>query len=576
VAPDVWFEPTCFGLNPSPWWLFHFNSVIGSFGDDAPYGRVPAPVYRESYTTARDYFNLQGAYWSTLPIAAQEVLGIIHQTQEPLMNDAVMTVLRGQMFLPVYLNPAYMTEARWKSFAALLTWARSNAELLEETEPLLPASWRDGKCPKFTDDASMPREPYGYAHWKDGRGLIVARNPWIERQPISFVVGGTGRSEDAPRGERVVVSLYPESRLYAQSVRLGDTFSISLAPYETVVLSVQPGRAPDGVPSDAAMTEAIRVSGTTTQAAHLEFYGGAEKFGPDWTCPLADIASGIQVAVNCEVDVASPQAELLVLCDGGESPTALAYHADVDGAPAPVEVADSETGWSASGRPRPERWLFYRTRLAKGRHRVSAEWSGGAATGKVSAWLWATKPGSDGAAPLSNSLPSPETISLDSIALMAPIDPASSDMKTVRASRPVERINGVYLDTLTPASVTQGWGTLQKNQSVWEKPLTIAGKRFARGLGTHAPSRIVYPLDGTYRRFQCWAGADSATAPTITFEVYVDGQKRWESGPMDRATPAKQVDVEIAQAKTLELVVGDGGNGIGADHADWADAKLVK
>ena len=46
--PTVWIEPTCFGYNPSPWWLFHANSVIGTFGDDAPAGRVPSPVYRES------------------------------------------------------------------------------------------------------------------------------------------------------------------------------------------------------------------------------------------------------------------------------------------------------------------------------------------------------------------------------------------------------------------------------------------------------------------------------------------------------------------------------------------------
>ncbi len=59
--PELWIETTCFGYNPSPWWLFYVNSVIGTYGDDAPVGRVPSPVQRESYTTARDYFNLQGA-----------------------------------------------------------------------------------------------------------------------------------------------------------------------------------------------------------------------------------------------------------------------------------------------------------------------------------------------------------------------------------------------------------------------------------------------------------------------------------------------------------------------------------
>ncbi|MBI5092818.1 MAG: NPCBM/NEW2 domain-containing protein [Candidatus Hydrogenedentes bacterium] len=576
VAPDVWFEPTCFGLNPSPWWLFHFNSVIGSFGDDAPFGRAPAPVYRETYTTARDFFNLQGANWSTLPAASQEVLGIIHQTPEPFMNDAVMTVMRGNMFLPVYLNPAHMTDARWKSFAALLAWARANAEQLQVSEPILPASWQDGKCPKFTNNAVMPREPYGYAHWKDGKGLIVARNPWLERKSISFVVGGAAKTDASSTEVRTVMSLYPEPRVYARSAKAGQPFFVSLAPYETVVLSIGADELPTELPTADPSTSVLRVTSNSSNVSRLEFDGGAEKFGPDWTCPLANVASGVQVDLECEIEIGSPQAELLALCDGGGTPSALGCRVEVDGSAALVETTDSETGWGASGMPRPERWTFYRTRLANGHHRIKANFSGGAETGKFSIWVWATKPASADALPVSNVLPSPETISLDSVALLAPVDLASKELKTVRAPRPLERINGVYLDTLTPASVTQGYGTLQKNQSVWEKPFIIAGKHFDRGLGTHAASRITYQLDGTYKRFQCWAGADSATGPTVTFEVYVDGQKRWESGLMDRSTPAKQVDVDIAQAKTLELVVGDGGNGIGADHADWADARLVK
>jgi hypothetical protein len=129
VQPEVWLESTCFGWNPSPWWLFYVNSVIGTFGDDAPRGRVPAPVYRESYTTGRDYYNLQGAARMPVPIVAQEVLGVIHQTPEPFMNDAVITAIRGNAFLPLYVNPAYLDEGRWKSLAQFLQWSRQNAPL---------------------------------------------------------------------------------------------------------------------------------------------------------------------------------------------------------------------------------------------------------------------------------------------------------------------------------------------------------------------------------------------------------------------------------------------------------------
>ena len=34
-------------------------------------------------------------------------------------------------------------------------------------------------------------------------------------------------------------------------------------------------------------------------------------------------------------------------------------------------------------------------------------------------------------------------------------------------------------------------------------------------------------------------------------------------------------DDDISGAQRLDLLVGDGGDGNGNDHADWADAKLV-
>ncbi|MHB1458924.1 MAG: NPCBM/NEW2 domain-containing protein, partial [Armatimonadota bacterium] len=134
---------------------------------------------------------------------------------------------------------------------------------------------------------------------------------------------------------------------------------------------------------------------------------------------------------------------------------------------------------------------------------------------------------------------------------------------------------GVFLDTLEPESASQGWGTLERNRSVSKSPMAINGRVYARGLGTHAESRIVYKLDGKFRRFQCLAGADGNNNPSICFEVRVDGRKVWESGLMVRDDQAKQVDVDITGGKTLELLVTDGGNSIGRDHADWAEARLL-
>ncbi len=575
VQPEVWLESTCFGWNPSPWWLFYVNSVIGTFGDDAPRGRVPAPVYRESYTTGRDYYNLQGAARMPVPIVAQEVLGVIHQTPEAFMNDAVITVMRGHAFLPLYVNPAYMDEGRWRGLAHFLQWSRKNAALLEETTPILPSAWRDGKVPHFVNDEAMPREPYGYAHWKHGQGLVALRNPWIEPRNLAL------RLDESLGFERwgnqlEVVSLYPEPRLYGSGVRFGDTLQVPLAPYETVVLALGKGLKISELPKAAdVVSGGIIVQRANRDLTRVEFGGGGPALGPDWTSPGPDSGVGLEFDLDAEVFIASPTAELLVLTEAGKLISEPGEQSlSVDGKEVPLASSSSATGWAATGQPVKEHWLFLKGSVPGGRHKLSVKTLWGDAPMKLSAWVWATKPG--GMLPAyPNALPSPEIISLGAQSLLNPTD-STTATRLVRSQRRVEKIDGIFLDALDPMSCVQGWGKLQKNRSVWEKPMTIGNRHFRRGLGTHADSRIVYELGGRYRRFQSWVGADGASSATITFEVWADGQKRWESGLMTRQSPAKLVDLDVRGLKTLELVVGHGNDDINSDHANWADAKLLR
>lgn len=570
--PDVWIEATCFGYNPSPWWLFHVNSVLGNHGDDAPSGRVPCPVYRESYTTARDFFNLQSAALSPLPAVAQEVLGIIHQSPEPFLNDAVMTLLRGHRFVPLYINPKYMDDARWRSLAELLRWARGSARLLDVPRPLLPASWQSGSIPQFTDEGTMPPEPYGYAHLEESFGLIVLRNPWIARQNYRVTLDRSlGLSPEADWLS--AVSLYPERRTYASELKYGDVLDVPLAPYETVVLSVMSSAM---VPSDPPVAAALKSRLTVLEEKHsleqIAFRGEATARGPDWTCPLGDARQAARLTLDARVRVEAPNAELLLLCEGEQPQMLPVGSVLVNGQPVTATTATSVAGWSATALPMHGHWAFLRVPLAPGENGIALEQTLRDHCHSVSAWLWATKPG--GAAAVGGALPQPEVISLDSAELLPRLDVTQLPAATTALDRPVERIDGIYLDALEPVSVTQGFGTLQKNRSVWEKPLLIAGQAYQRGLGTHAPSKIVYHLDAKYRRFQAWAGGDGNAAPTVSFEVWLDGTKRWESGPMTRETPAALVDLDVTGVQTMELIVDDLGNN-SSDHADWADARLL-
>ena len=54
-----------------------------------------------------------------------------------------------------------------------------------------------------------------------------------------------------------------------------------------------------------------------------------------------------------------------------------------------------------------------------------------------------------------------------------------------------------------------------------------------------------------------------------------DGKTLWESGVLHGGDPAKDVSVALDGVKLLILTVGDAGDGISYDHADWADARIV-
>jgi alpha-galactosidase len=136
----------------------------------------------------------------------------------------------------------------------------------------------------------------------------------------------------------------------------------------------------------------------------------------------------------------------------------------------------------------------------------------------------------------------------------------------------------VWLDDLNLASATQGWGEPQKNKSVGGSTLTIGGKKFTRGFGTHSESTLRLNLNGGAQEFSASVGVDDDVnknpASSVEFIVLGDGKALWRSGVMHAGDPAKDCKATLAGVKSLVLEVSDAGDGINYDHADWADAKF--
>jgi hypothetical protein len=129
-----------------------------------------------------------------------------------------------------------------------------------------------------------------------------------------------------------------------------------------------------------------------------------------------------------------------------------------------------------------------------------------------------------------------------------------------------------------------GFGPVERDTSNGEaaagdgRPMSISGTAFQKGLGVHANSSVEFGLGAKCRTFSAYVGADDeAGSASITFEVWVDGQRMYSSPSLVRSGQAPAfVTINVSCASSLRLVVTDGvTDGNSRDHGDWGDAKVT-
>jgi len=150
-------------------------------------------------------------------------------------------------------------------------------------------------------------------------------------------------------------------------------------------------------------------------------------------------------------------------------------------------------------------------------------------------------------------------------------------LTSLEAPVPVCADQTVWLSSLDLGKMTAGWGEPVADKSVQGKPISIAGRKFDRGVGTHAPSTMYIDLAGAARRFTAFVGVDDevdGNIGSVEFRVYGDGRLLWSSGTVKAGQAAKYVDLDLTGLKSLVLIVGSAGDNIHYDHADWADARF--
>ncbi|MEL6430514.1 MAG: NPCBM/NEW2 domain-containing protein [Planctomycetota bacterium] len=116
-------------------------------------------------------------------------------------------------------------------------------------------------------------------------------------------------------------------------------------------------------------------------------------------------------------------------------------------------------------------------------------------------------------------------------------------------------------------------------------PLRVGGELFDRGLGVHAPSELVWDLEGagwTELRLACGvddsgrARSDSTVRGAVRFRVLGDGEVLWES-PVHRAGSAalRPMPIALTGVKRLTLEADPAGD-FTLDRANWLRPLLVR
>lgn len=140
-----------------------------------------------------------------------------------------------------------------------------------------------------------------------------------------------------------------------------------------------------------------------------------------------------------------------------------------------------------------------------------------------------------------------------------------------------------YASDLPWLEASSSFGQVQRDRSIGflrdgsagHPGLMVGGILYPKGLGTHADSTVRYYLGGACSRFTANVGVDGeAPSGSVEFTVYADEEPVFQSDTLT-GIAAESVDADITGAEVLTLIVTDGGDGIGSDHADWADARLT-
>lgn len=135
----------------------------------------------------------------------------------------------------------------------------------------------------------------------------------------------------------------------------------------------------------------------------------------------------------------------------------------------------------------------------------------------------------------------------------------------------------VWLSDLDMTLAISGIYDVKRNLSANGNPLSIAGRKFERGLGVRVDSFIHLKLGGRATRFDALVGIDDDMAgaqPVGRFRVVGDGKVLHDTGPVKTGEGPHKISVDLSGVDVLLLHMMPKDDQWGCCHGDWAEASV--
>ncbi|MDR3628525.1 MAG: alpha-galactosidase [Ignavibacteriaceae bacterium] len=241
VNPNIFLNITT-GTWLSPWWLKYADCIWMQGADWAYSEEVPSLNDRDKSITYRD-----AVLWDDLqkqqllfPMSSLMTHGIIKgrlnflggkdELLDSFTNEIMMYFGRGVMMWELYVSPDLLSDNEWNAIASSIKWAKANKDVLEKTKMIL--------------GEPLKREPYGYIHLTNDKGILLLRNPNVDMKEVKIKLspdlGEVNESE-----KYFVKIIYPYNMILPNPVGINQEIKVNLDGYEVLTAELIPSNKID-------------------------------------------------------------------------------------------------------------------------------------------------------------------------------------------------------------------------------------------------------------------------------------------------------------------------------------------